>query len=1505
MKSKITKAMKRALCYLLVAVLVLLGVPNSGMVSTVYADGVNFASGSGTVGDPYIITTAEHLNNVRNHKTAYFRLGDNINLNVEPYIGGWVPIGDDDPEDPGAKFAGHFDGNGHTVSGLYVNREFTMRNGLFGYAENATIRNLNVSGDVIGWSQSAILLGNGNNVIIDNVNVNGAVSATIDDNDYVGGIAGYLMDSEINEITANVSLTGFDYIGGIAGFVLNTTIEDATVNGTVTAKEYAGGIIGQAQSDTLTRIESCINQSAVNGTYMTGGIVGYLVADGGTVVIDDSRNNETITSNFHAGGIVGYAEDYDQNSTITVTNNINVAPVRVVDGTAVNDNVGGGIIGHADVNYAGTLFTISDNENSGAVTVKDKVGGGILGNAGVWANGTMTVSRNINSGEVTAGLDSAGGLGGEVWRIDYSGTLNVIDNINEGNVSTGRDKVGGLFGSLEARRNGTINISKNLNQGNVIAEGNNAGGIIGYATPLSWHEYASGTINISNNYNLGGVEGEGIGVGGIIGFADNQHEGVINVEKNYNVGQVTGTGSLGGAIGSTSGTVTVNNVYYDSQTSGQSDDTGKGTPKTTKQMKQEVTFTGWDFDNDWDIVNSETHWSYPHLKWQVLANVDAPGYALKSSNDASLTTVADLTDAAPGGGDGNSSGAKKTWIINVLNNKETISLSDVVVASGATKNLYTNSNFTDGEITGINTIPLTVNDYTDIYVKVTAANETTVKYYQISVFRFPALIAYYDFNGDFTDYMDGSVLTAFGSTLVTGRNNSLSSFGVNNALPGDKSYWQWQSTGPRGGGFTLDINTDISASYTIGLRFSYEQTGPSWKKIIDYKNLVDDTGFYFNSGNLKFYNYPTAGTSVTGNNQIVDLIVTRTPAGNFIAYIIKDGVMVKELEVDDSIEGQSIPEIVSGMPRFGFFHDDSDTPSEATSGGKVYSLKIWDGALPNIDVSNNPLDSASPVAILSSVASQTASTSGGGNGNTSGEAITWSINVPNNKASIGLSDIVVAANGTKNLYTNSNFTDGEVTGLNTVSLTAGGTITVYIKITSEDTTAAKYYAVTINRAAGGGDSSTPALAPVQKAVFVIVNGQEQNAGIETRTTHDGKSTVTVEVNNQVIKSKIEEAAKNNPSGLGNIIQVPVSDTTSEVVRVVLTGDIVKKLEDHAFDVSVKRDNVEYIIPAEEFTILKVAENLDVPVSELSDIKIEVRISRLDQIYVDRYEAVAKANNAELVFPPVAFEIVAKTTKSDGTTADVSIDKFSNYVERIMEIPAGVDPSKITTGIVFNPDGTYSHVPTEVFQKDGKWYAKLNSLTNSNYSVIWNPITVKTVENHWSKDAVNDMASRLVVFNADTFVPDKAITRADFAEYIIRALGLYREGSTHANKFSDVKSDGDRTLAILIANEYGIVTGYPDGSFRPDAVITREEAMAMYQRAMKVTKLTGTDSNRYQNYTDFSQVGGWATSYVKEVLSAHVFNGNTATTISPKSNLTYAEAAQAIKNLLVESKLINK
>jgi uncharacterized repeat protein (TIGR02543 family) len=442
-----------------------------------------------------------------------------------------------------------------------------------------------------------------------------------------------------------------------------------------------------------------------------------------------------------------------------------------------------------------------------------------------------------------------------------------------------------------------------------------------------------------------------------------------------------------------------------------------------------------------------------------------------------------------------------------------------------------------------------------------------------------------------------------------------------------------------------------------------------------------------------------------------------------------------------------------------------------------------------------------------------------------------------------------------------------------------------------------------NPSSGGNSTLSTPQEPTN--TNVIVNGESTSAGTETKTILDGKTTTLIQVNNEVVESKIEEAVKNNATGVGNNIQITSADIGSEVVAFELTGDTVKKLEQNGFDVSVKNNDIEYIIPAKEFTISKVAQELNILETDLKEIKVAVKITKLDDQIIKQYNQVAKDNGAELIFPPVTFEVVANTTRADGSTGEVIISKFSSYVERVMEIHEGVDPSKITTGIVFNQDGTYSHVPTEVFQKEGKWYARINSLTNSTYAVIWNPITVASVENHWSKAIVNDMASRLVIKNPETFMPNQNITRGEFAEYITKALGIHRAGITVTRKFADVETTHELAYAIELATAYGIINGYPDGTFKPDAQISREEAMVMYARAMDIVGLKEIDNGRIETYIDKELVAEWAYNHVKKTVSAGVFNGKTNETINPKDTFTNAEAATAIRNLLVASGLINK
>ncbi|MGI6095030.1 MAG: MucBP domain-containing protein [Lachnospiraceae bacterium] len=208
----------------------------------------------------------------------------------------------------------------------------------------------------------------------------------------------------------------------------------------------------------------------------------------------------------------------------------------------------------------------------------------------------------------------------------------------------------------------------------------------------------------------------------------------------------------------------------------------------------------------------------------------------------------------------------------------------------------------------------------------------------------------YSFDADLglTDIQGHSTLTPWSSSNSDNRSNSSTSFGLDTT---NGTYWQWHSNTARGGGFLLDIDKDIGEEYTIGLKISFENTLGGWRKIIDYKNSASDTGFYFyNGGHLNFYNYGVNGASVTQPNQVVDMIVRRNKTTKeFEAYIVNNGVAIKDMSITDS-SNQGVPAVLGGRTRLGFFFDDVATGSEASPGGKVYDLKIWDQYMDPDDV---------------------------------------------------------------------------------------------------------------------------------------------------------------------------------------------------------------------------------------------------------------------------------------------------------------------------------------------------------------------------------------------------------------------------------------------------------------------------------------------------------------------------------------------------------------------------
>lgn len=425
---------------------------------------------------------------------------------------------------------------------------------------------------------------------------------------------------------------------------------------------------------------------------------------------------------------------------------------------------------------------------------------------------------------------------------------------------------------------------------------------------------------------------------------------------------------------------------------------------------------------------------------------------------------------------------------------------------------------------------------------------------------------------------------------------------------------------------------------------------------------------------------------------------------------------------------------------------------------------------------------------------------------------------------------------------------------------------------------------------GGGTS-----APASNEVSGTVGDTTKPVGTSDDTTNsDGKTVTIVKIDQDKIDSIIKD------STIGNKIVIP-TNSKSDVVQGQLNGQTVKNMEAKEAVLEIKTGNTTYTLPASQINIDSISAQMGKDVA-LKDIIVNIQISNASSSNAQIVADTANRNNYQVIAKPVEFEI---TCTSGNKTVDVS--KFNGYVERTVAIPDGIDPTKITTGIVLNADGTFKHVPTTIVKLDGKYYAKINSLTNSTYSVIYNPVKFADVAGYWAENAINDMGSRLVVTGIDsnTYAPLKDITRAEFATIIVRALGLTK--NTVASTFKDVVSTDWYNGYVATAVEYGLITGYDTTTFGPNDKITREQAMVIIARAMKIAGLKSNVSdvaNVLKAYTDSSAISSYAQSSVADCINTGVINGRTSSTVDSKANITRAEVAVITQRLLIKSNLIN-
>lgn len=428
----------------------------------------------------------------------------------------WEPIGDNSIAN--SSFYGTYEGNGHKISGIYINDETLTNVGMFGYLKGS-VKNLNImesyivgKNDVGGIAGSATNLiencsnyatigalngnaggicGSGSGIKIIGCYNAGKITSS---GSFAGGICGYGLKSITNCYNVGeVSVSSY-YAGGICGYVNNTSseIRNCYNYGNISGNEYVAGVIGQGFQ--MDIIENCYNVGSITGIKNNiAGINGYTYY---TKQINNCYNIGNIKGNNYISGILGYV----YNSGIEINSCYN------------KGNIGG-------VEYCGGILAcsrssvkIKSSYNRGKISGTKRVGGisgyqvyATSGGGSSYDHSTMVKCYNL--GEVI-GSGYAGGCSGE-----YHGNGSAVfsQNYNIGVVS-GTNYIGGIVG-YKASIYSTISkcfYEKNTATYGVGAagtSGNNDGctsttieNIISYITALN--EYKTDEYFINNGFPI-------------------------------------------------------------------------------------------------------------------------------------------------------------------------------------------------------------------------------------------------------------------------------------------------------------------------------------------------------------------------------------------------------------------------------------------------------------------------------------------------------------------------------------------------------------------------------------------------------------------------------------------------------------------------------------------------------------------------------------------------------------------------------------------------------------------------------------------------------------------------------------------------------------------------------------------------------------------------------------------------------------------------------------------
>ena len=589
----------------------------------------SFAGGSGTAEAPYLIANGAQLkrfaaivngtDGMARNTAACGKLTADILLNdisnwtswneTTAPANTWTPIGSE-----WENFTGTLDGQGHSVSGIYINSEADYQ-GLVGVlGSGGTLQNLGVKASYIKGGNDVGGVCGQNYATMTNCYNTGKVTGSY----FVGGLCGMNYgtvnncyntgsvagssrvgglcgrnDGTVSNCYNTGNVAGSSRVGGVCGYNYYATVTNCYNTGNVTGTgDYVGGVCGE----NYTTVTNCYNTGSVEGTNRVGGVCGYNYS----ATVTNCYNTGNVTGNNLVGGVCGY------NYSATVTNCYNTGNVEGNynagglcgwnEGTVTNcyylntcGAAGVGTSKTADEFASGEVAWLLQGKQAEQVwgqnlTLDPKDTYPVLGGLKVVQNGDgyanelnhnsdgfylisnadelrlfASMVNNGNPGisaKLTADIELNNTTGWENWSKSnapansWTPIGNSWENQFTGTLDGDGHSVSGIYINSGTDYQGLVGV---LGEGGTLQD-------LGVKASYIKGGYSVGGLcgfnnggTVINCYNIGSVEGNEI-VGGLCG------QNYATVTNCYNTGSVTGSNQVGGLCGINGGTVT--NCYY-------------------------------------------------------------------------------------------------------------------------------------------------------------------------------------------------------------------------------------------------------------------------------------------------------------------------------------------------------------------------------------------------------------------------------------------------------------------------------------------------------------------------------------------------------------------------------------------------------------------------------------------------------------------------------------------------------------------------------------------------------------------------------------------------------------------------------------------------------------------------------------------------------------------------------------------------------------------------------